>query len=139
MSTLVVPLVGLKASLQDTVRGLVGATAHLFVAPWVPGNADTLLTYTTIEASFPGYIPLLIVGWGEIGQDGNTPPGAVVAAKPVTWRRTVTGVVQNVYGVFVVDEGGVLRFAQADDNAPQPVANAGDQYTYSPQLDRKSQ
>ena len=139
MSNLVVPIVGLRASLQNEIYSWVNATLHLFVSPWTPGSADVLETYLAIEATFPGYAPQIVTGWIPPIQDGGTPPGVITQASPVTWTRLLSGPTQNVWGVFFVDQLGILRWVQVDDNAPVPVTNAGDPYTWVPVFDRRSQ
>ena len=139
MSKLVIPVGGLKLSLAEQILAWQGASLGLFVQPWTPSISDTLVNYLAIEATFPGYQREPVYNWSPPVQDGNTPPGVVSAAVPCLFRRSLSGPVQNVYGVFMVDAVGNLRWAQVDDNAPVPLSQVGDPYTWTPTWDRQYQ
>lgn len=127
---LVVPNVGegrmLKAIVNHTApENLV---LKLYTNNVTPGETDTAGTYT--EAAGFGYAPITLTGssWSVVE---GTPSEVSYAQQTFTF----TGALGNVYGYFVVQvTSGILMWAERFSDAPNNVANNGDQIKVTPKL-----
>jgi hypothetical protein len=108
---------------------LMGAQLALYAASHTPTGADTAATYNAIEASFGGYARITLSSWGT--PFNNTSNIAEVDEILRTFTATGSGLPQTIYGVYCLDSGGNLLFADPAP-APQILAAAGDSYTYLP-------
>lgn len=129
--TLLVPTVGENACLSD----LLGKTSpgtltlKLYVNDIVPADGDTASTYTEFGA-VQGYTSKSLVpaNW-TIAQSGGK---AEATYAQQTWSFT-GGTPVTVYGYFVVDAGGVLRWAERF-SASKVVQFNGDQILITPKF-----
>lgn len=129
--------------------------------PLIAGNTEVLADLTVVLATFVGtrFIGLFQNDWtmrhesviGEVqvanfsGYAGLKPVTAWAAptlvrgqyqsqAAPLTWTRGA-GVNNNwIFGYYVVDAGGVLRWAERDPNGPVAIVNVGNAYTVTPRF-----
>jgi hypothetical protein len=126
---LVEPIVGLIQHLWDDLQLWEGVfRCHLFV------NDTHIIPFTTlaglIECSVPGYGGgKLTTGWTFPVQSGTTVQSF---ANILTWTCTGTISAQWVYGYYVTDGLGRLRWAARDPDGPTPLQLAGSSYSVTP-------
>lgn len=106
-----------------------GLWAGLFAADYVPADGDTAATYAAIEASFPGYSRKPITNW----TDPATVAGrAQMQADLMQWTCEATSGDDEVFGIFVLDGTGALRWAERDPGAPVRMSVENDTYFVVP-------
>lgn len=99
---------------------------QLFKNDRTPRPTDTAAMYTA--ADFSGYVgPQALVGW--------VPPfiaagRALTFSAALQWRHNGGGVDNNIYGVFILDDGGDLWWAERDPRAPVLISPANRDYFY---------
>lgn len=94
---IIVPIVGATALLDDLLDD-VTTWYHLYVTD-ITLSVDTVLG-DFVEASFPGYLPLLVSTWAPSLWDVDR---AVSNADPAVWTRGGPPSLVTVYGYYVTD------------------------------------
>jgi len=134
-TNLVVPYIGCEEALANLIAEWGTLTIHLFSNNVTV--SDTTVIANLTECTFGGYAAQTIGPWTAPASDGGN--GAYTQAPLVTWTPTGSGLPQNVYGYYVTDAGGNLRWAQNDPNAPVVLSNTSQTYGVVPYFDVKSQ
>jgi hypothetical protein len=98
---------------------------HLFQNNYVPVLSDVVGNYT--EATFSGYASATLA-WGAAFINGSTQ--AEIDATPVTFAHSSGGVTNTIYGIYVLDSGGALAYAERF-GAPISMATSSDSITYT--------
>jgi hypothetical protein len=99
---------------------------HLFQNNYVPVLSDVVGNYT--EATFSGYASQNPT-WGAAFINGSTQ--AEIDAGALTFTRSAGASSNTIYGIYVLDSGGVLTYAERFP-APVSMATAGDAIVYTP-------
>lgn len=85
-----------------------------------------------VPATFSGYAGLqALTGWTAPALLNDQ---AVSNADPATWTRGAGSVNNWIFGYYVVDAAGVLRWAERDPNGPVAIVVAGNTYRVTPQF-----
>jgi hypothetical protein len=130
--------------LQDIITNCWGSAGPgniqfcLFNAVHAPLPMDTAATYNAIECAFPGYARQIVASaaWGAPFLSLDT---ALSLGPPVQFVRGIgVQAPSNVYGYYVLQEGGNIIWAQAFDT-PVPIVNPGDTVLFAPQFSFLSQ
>lgn len=132
---------GIKANL-DVITGKgatnIGAgTLRLFTAPVIVSHTNVIGDFT--EANFTGYaaIALVAASWNAAAVAAHLASASYTGV--LTFTRTATGAVQNIYGWFLTDAGKTKLYACAlFTGGPVPMANNGDQVSVTPTLTDQS-
>lgn len=99
--------------------------------PFSPGPNTVTADLDAIESDYDGYAAITPVVWGNIFDD---PSGsAAVLGGLVQWDCTGSTTPQDVYGVYWVNAGGVLKGVEILDT-PLPARAAFDAIPYIPRL-----
>jgi len=132
---------GIKADL-DSITGKaatpIGAgTLRLFTAPTTVDH--TTVFASMVEATFAGYagVALLAANWAASSVAAHL--ASSVYGGTVTFTRSTTGAVQNIYGWYLTDPANTKLYACAlFAGGPLPLTNAGDSITVVPTLEDES-
>lgn len=111
---------------------LQGGTLHLYTSNYTPAQGDTAATYAAIEATFGGYAAITCNAWGVAYLNGSN-----LAETDETLRTFVangSGLPQTVYGVYYLDAGGGLLFAELNPTGGVTLSAAGQSFSYLPVL-----
>lgn len=135
--SLKIPDVGLPKLLDlktGKVTGPPTYTCKLFQNNYTPVAGSVAGDFT--ECTFSGYgAGQTITGWASAAVTGSI---ASAAAAALTWTHNGGGTSNNIYGMYVVDAGGVLIWAERDPAAPFAISANGQTYTVTPQLTDES-
>jgi hypothetical protein len=102
--------------------------AGLFQNDWWPQVSDNIGRYT--PADFPGYDGLhIMVGWYPPVLDGDI---ATITGFPRVWTRSAGYGGGWVFGYYVVDQAGVLVWAERTEPEGIVIGRPGDTFTISP-------
>lgn len=107
---------------------------HLFQNNHTPADGDTTGAYT--DATYTGYGPATIATW----TGPTTVSGRATTYGPATvFVVGAVGVGNSIYGYYILDGGGALRWAERDAAAPIDMTTTGRTYTVTPVLTLKSE
>jgi hypothetical protein len=121
----------LQAMLQDYVNALSGTwNIDLFQNNHTPAEGDTSANYTV--ANFTGYAQGSVVNanWGAVSVTAHVASTTQSSANVFTAGSTATA--QTVYGYYITDSGGVLKYAESF--ASPVTMNPTDQLSVTPVL-----
>lgn len=112
----------MMAELVSTGNFLDGLTVRLFINPATPDGPTSVLGDFT-EASFDGYAPISLPGWGLPWSDvvGN----AVVSSNRLQWTMTGSTTPQTVYGWFATKGTSVSEVLYMAERFDSTYAMAG--------------
>lgn len=120
----------LRLQLDDLAARWVGFKTGLFVADRTFAPGDTAADYLPIEATFPGYARQPITAWtAAVVSAVNT---VSILGTLCVWTRGLGGAPESVYGYFVVDASGRLRWAEKRPNGPLAFNSSGSTFSFSP-------
>ena len=125
---IVIPNPGLLDALADFIAGrLSNARIRLFTSNITPARGDTVSTYSSFEATFPGYAAITGATWGTPIMSGQL---ATSTSNLLIWTRSSSGSTETQYGIWANDNSspssGDLLFALAF-GTPINITSAGDQ------------
>lgn len=101
----------------------------LFQNDWHPHQGDTMVA--VVPATFSGYTGLhFLPGWSPAVLQGNL---AVTQATPRLWTHNGGPVGNWIFGYYVVDATGVLRWAQRYPGDPVPMDSSSGFYRVTPE------
>jgi hypothetical protein len=134
---IVVPDQSLLDSLAlDIAAGrLLGATLHAYAFAHAPAAGDLAADYTAIESAFGGYSPITIDDWAAPVLEGHV---AVTRGGIRSWTYDGTIPPESVWGIFVLDSGGDLAYAEASPMGGVLLNMAGQSFPYRPVFSRRS-
>lgn len=130
--------------LTDIIRNAWGnagpgnMSVCLYQGNHIPAAGDTAATYTSIEATFNGYVRVMINSavWPAPTLIGN---GAFTLAPACTYTHSLVFDAGNtIWGYFVLNPAGNLAWAQLLP-VPIPVLLPGNLVTFQPQYSYLSQ
>lgn len=126
---LVVVEVEQLASLDTLTKSWKGVRwIGLYSNDWTPSPGDTLASVVPVVFSgYPG--ETLLEHWTAAGLEG---PAAVARADQVVYTHDGGVLGAWVVGYYVVDEAGVLRWAERDPSGPVLMAAGRPPYTVAP-------
>lgn len=141
---LVIPAIGAQATLDDLRQHWGPLFCRLFQAPKSQLSTDDVASYASIEASFPGYASQEITNWQSPTLVGNVAFTVadllrfVVSSSSSSSTWGSPG--QLIYGYFVTDASGILRWAESQPESPGPieVIDAGDAVAVAPRFSLES-
>jgi len=137
MSALVVPNVAEVTLLQGLVDALLdGGELRLFASNHTPVAADTLSTYSAIQASFGGYAGITLNSWSAVFLNGSDEAETDEIVR--TFTASGSGLPQTIYGAYVVDSNGDLAYAELFQNAVT-LSAAGHTVNFQPVFTGRSQ
>jgi len=117
---------GWQSIWNDFVAAQRLKTIKLFQNNYVPLLTDVVAAYT--EATFSGYASQTLA-WGSAFINGSIQ--AEIDATPLTFTRSAGATSNTIYGIYVIDNAGVLTYAERFP-APVSMSSAGDAITYTP-------
>lgn len=120
-----------KLLLQDIIDNILqGATLHAFVANHTPVAADTAATYNAIEAAFGGYAAITLNLWSAAFTNVSDVAQTIEAVR--TWTTTGAGLPTTVFGIYVLDSGGQLVYAELNPAGGVTLTAAAQIFSYIP-------
>lgn len=134
-----VPDVG-EIALIDLLRAAWGNTLRigLYVGGAAPADGDTLASYTSREATFPGYARGTIINWTAAAADGLG--RAFTQADFVTFTAGLIVTPENIRGYFVMNAAQTaLYWAEADPAGDFTINLIGQTYRVRPRFTGKSE
>jgi hypothetical protein len=116
----------------DSVRlnRLQAGTLRLFVSNHTPVPGDLAATYAAIECAAGGYAAITTNSWAAVAQ--NAANQAETDEIVRTWTFTGSGLPVTIYGVFFLDVGGNLMFAELNPTGGITITAAGQTFSYQP-------
>lgn len=108
---------------------LDGAELCLFVSNHANNPADDTAAYTAIEATFGGYARRTLSTWSAPAVLSGY---SISQCSPEVWMATGAGLPQSVWGIFVLDAGGDLLYAELDPDGATVLTAAGQTFSYLP-------
>lgn len=103
---------------------------HLYKTNVTPTTSSTVGSFT--ECDFAGYAAQDLINWTAPSTTGHV---TTIQADPLTFTRSTTGTVQNVYGYYITDSAGTtLYWAELDPAGPRTVTNSGDTVTVTAKI-----
>lgn len=106
---IVVPKAQQLTQLSDIIAArLDGGSLRLFQNNYVPDSSSNAASFTV--ANFTGYANKTIATWGAPFLDGTNVPSTLAPLQ--TFTATASTVTNIVYGVYYLDAGGELVFAE---------------------------
>jgi len=131
---------GERCQLEVVTAGLLAFAENLTTLMWgwyqlglyqndhKPVLGDTIAAYAPCD--FSGYDGLrLIYGWTTPAISGVY---AVSTALAISWMHNGGSVINDVWGYYVVDRGGILQFAERFCDGPFVIDRYGRRFTLSP-------
>lgn len=97
---------------------------HLYSNNQTPTTSSVIGDFT--ECTFAGYAAQNLTTWTAPSVAAHV---ASMTAAALTFTRSTTGALQNIYGYYVTTSGGTLLWAEIFSDAPRVVTNAGDSLT----------
>lgn len=109
---------------------LDNATLHLFKSNHANNQADTAATYNAIECTFGGYAAITLNSWSAAATNAGNK--AETSETIRTFTATGAGLPESIYGVYILDSGGDLVFAELLDSGAFTLNAAGQVFNYLP-------
>jgi len=121
-----VPLILSDSGIAKRLTAIIaayGSTCELalYKADIVPAVTDVAALYTANECSFTGYSRITLTAWGTVSVVHHV---ASSQELPRVFTRT-GGAVESAYGYFVLDNAGVLQFAERFPSGPIVMSGTG--------------
>jgi len=125
-----VPNQGENGMLTDMLSILNTYKLHLYKNNLTPGDATVIGDFT--EADFAGYAPVTLNAWGAVAQNANAE--AETDHPMVTFTCTGPATSNDIYGYYVTNTSGALRWAEKNPNGLQTINAGGQTYPVIPRF-----
>lgn len=136
--SVIVPRPSTLAFLNAVIAALLnGASLCLYNTNHTPTPTDTASTFNAIEATFGGYARITLNSWSAAFLNASNAAETDELVRVFT--ATGAGLPQSIFGVYVLDAGGNLLYAELIPTGPVVLSAAGQHFAYQAVFTDKSE